>query len=271
MKKIITTRKYITDKHQQKILDMINIFTENIKNNNNFTIVKFGDGELISMMGPDYRRKENGELRFGNCNCDGHPFDSGGLGQKLMDSWYFFNELNNKYNNVYIPEWTLEPYGRDTTLPMKFFKKLKKETKGFNINFVHYEILLQNTLSQEKFNFYENIKNSKRKKIYVAPNRMHDGVSRFLNIDKCVSVPLENAHVEYDRILSDIQNEIVKDCIILFSCGMPAKSLIHKLLEIENEITCLDVGSGFDPIFNFQTREGQLETFVIKDYYKELL
>ena len=52
---------------------------------------------------------------------------------------------------------------------------------------------------------------------------------------------------------------------------MPAKSIIHKTLEHQNESTCLDIGSGFDSIFVGLTREGQFNSVVVSDYYKDLL
>lgn len=53
----------------------------------------------------------------------------------------------------------------------------------------------------------------------------------------------------------------------MFSCSMPAKSFIHKSLEKNPNITCLDIGSGFDMMFYGYTREGQLNHNTIVNYY----
>ena len=68
-------------------------------------------------------------------------------------------------------------------------------------------------------------------------------------------------------MLRKLLRNVEKNSIILFSCSMPAKSLIHKILEFEKEITCLDIGSGFDSMCGYSTRDGQLGVDSIKIYY----
>jgi hypothetical protein len=151
----------------------------------------------------------------------------------------------------------------------KFQYELMDKTPKINVNFVNFEILLQNTLSQNKFDFYKSIKYSERKKIFVGPNRLFD-IENFLNVDTLIEVPLVNSFSEYENVLASLKSEIENNSIILFSCGMPAKSLIYKSLEFNSNITCLDVGSGFDSLFIGHTREGQLNSAVVKNFYNEL-
>jgi hypothetical protein len=175
------------------------------------------------------------------------------------------------YIIIYIAEWTTLPFGGIDNHPTHLFLSELKNKPDFNINFVNFEILLQNTLSLEKYNFYKSIKYSNRNKIYIGPNRLHQGVTNFLNIDLCIDVPIINAIIDYDNILEKIKNNIVDNSILLFSCSMPAKSLIHKSIEYNNNITCLDIGSGFDPMFFKRTRDGQLDSNIIKNYYIDLI
>lgn len=268
MKEIVSTRNF-TDDYLKKILDTLKNWKIKISNNENFSFIKFGDGELISMAGEEGRKKYD----IGDLNCDKHSYSKGDLSSKLIDAWIFLNEHNNKYDNIYFAEWTA-PKLKSATIPKnenslecKTLKKLEN-IDNFNIHYVNYEILLQNTLSQEKYDFFKELKYTKRKKVFVGPERLHDGVSNWLKIDKCIKVPLENVIDEYDRILNDIYKEIKKNCIIFFSCSMPANSFIHRALEKEKEITCLDIGSGFDMMFHRRSREGQLEKENLLKYYE---
>ena len=255
---IISSRKYEPD-YFKKILDTLTMWTDFIKNNNNFSFVKFGDGDLISI-----ESSKNPEVlvAWGKEDCDHHPFDVNGLGQKTANAWAFFNEF--KINPIYIAEWTWGPWG-------DYMAELVKNTQNCSVNLVNFEILLQNTLCQEKYDFFNAIKNSKRNKIFVGPKRLHDGVSRFLNVDSLVEVPLNGVIYQYDEILSNILKNTKKDTIVLFSSSRPARSLIHKTMEFENQVTCLDIGSGFDSLFYGYSREGQLQTSVVQKYYEDIL
>ena len=151
----------------------------------------------------------------------------------------------------------------------KFQFELISKT-NIQVNFVHYEIVLQNTLSEQKFEFYRSIKESKRKKIFVGPERLSK-IKTFLNIDQQIEVPLINAYSTYESVLNELLMETDNNNIYLFSSGMMSKSLIHKILEKNPSSTCLDLGSGLDPLIIGQTREGQLPLHIVQEYYQELL
>lgn len=236
----------------KKIFDTLDLWTNKIEKNENFSFIKFGDGEFFCMMG------EKGQ------NCDKHPY-SEELGKKLYDAWYFFNSIDN----IYIAEWAGHKPGMRLETPFEKFQCELIEKTNIDVNFVNFEILLQNTLSENKFNFLRKIKNFKRKKIFVGPKRLF-GVKNFLNVDVLIEVPVVNSFSEYTNILEKLLTEITDNSIIMFASGMPSKSFIHKALEYNKNITCLDIGSGFDAIFYRVTREGQLNPNIIKNYYKEL-
>lgn len=257
MKEFISTRN-LTEEKLEKIFLTLNNWTNLIKNNENFTFVKFGDGELICMMG---------QYEPGNFNCDFHPY-SVELANKLRDAWFFFNTKEN----VYVAEWdNFENSATDFFVRerQKFLMKLLSET-DIKVNFVNYEIVLQTTLSQAKFDFLKSIKESTRKKIFVGPKRL-EKILEILNVDSFVEVPIIDAFSSYNSILSNLLYELEDNSIILFSSGMPAKSFIHKSMEFNEKITCIDIGSGFDNfVMTKQTREGQLPFYVIKNYYADL-
>jgi hypothetical protein len=248
MKEYYSTRNF-NEETLNKIFSTLKKWTEFIQNTTNFSFIKFGDGEFYCMMG------EEGE------NCDHHPY-SKELAVKLYDAWYFFNTLEY----IYIAEWAgHKPDMNCATISERFQLDLISKT-DIKVNFVNYEILLQNTLCEDKFNFLKSIKDSNRKKIFVGPNRLQ-GVNDFLNVDTFINIPLINTFAKYDEILPTILNEIEDNSIFLFSCGLPSKSFIHKILEKNNNVTCLDFGSGFDSMFVGHTREGQIDGNYVKNYY----
>jgi len=265
MKPLITTRIYPTD-YFIKVFETLDLWSAYIYNNVNFSFIKFGDGELFCMMGA------NGQ------NCDQHPY-SPGLKEKLLNAWNYF--CNTPANNIYVAEWGDQPGSFSTpqyiaprqnpNVPVfRFLQDLISQSPNHNFNFVNYEIIMHNTVSEHKFNFFKAIKESSRKKIFVGPERL-SGVCRFLNIQTHVKVPLINAFESFDTILTNTLNEVAENAIIIFSSSMPSKSMIHLIHERFPNITCLDAGSSFDAIFVGGTREGQLEPGLLQIFYRDIL
>jgi glycosyltransferase involved in cell wall biosynthesis len=212
---------------------------EKIKNNENFSFVKMGDGEILAMTTTKGK------------NCDGQEY-----GEKLQ------KELKESYkklgliDGVYITKWKL---GID-----KEREELEKEL-GIKCTADH-DLLLNRIgeLSPYHFNLWKAIKESKRRKIFVGPKRL-EGVVKFLNIDEFVEVPDKNAFDFNPKIKTE------DDAIVIFSAGPASKVWIGKLLSNKENITCIDAGSSFDPIFVGNTRTNQVAQAELRNFYKELL
>ena len=226
----------------------IDFFTKKILNNENFTFVKYGDGEILCMIGG------SGE------NCDGHPY-SEKLGKLLEIS---FVKLLRLYDDVYLAEWV------DNLVKTR---ESYVNVNGLKPKFADYEcfLTLEENLGDKKLhNFYKLINNSKRKKIFVGPKKLKNVVG-MLNIDNFIEVPLLDAFSEYDKVF----NEIVKlgvdnDNIYILCCSMMSCLICSDLKEINSQITLLDVGSGLDPIFSEKTRPKQPPAEKCFEYYREL-
>ena len=227
----------------------IDFFTKKILFNENFSFVKFGDGELICMIGAIGK------------NCDDHPY-SKRLGRLLEES---FVKLLKLYNDTYLAEWidnlvkTRENY---------------INANGLKPKFADYECFLtldENLKDKKLLNFYKLIKNSKRNKIFVGPKKLRP-VVEMLNIDKFVEVPIIDAFSSYDSVLKDLINyEVKNDNIYIFCCSMMSCVLCSDLKEINQNITLLDIGSGFDPIFSEKTRPKQPTIEKCLEYYKDII
>lgn len=210
--------KYISDGKFYDIKSRIEVYTDKIKNNDNFSFVKRGDGELACMAG------ETG------ANCDAHPYTKE-LGDKLKESFEFLKDKAD------IVEW--------------------KDQKNYN-TFLHRK---DNDLEKIK-DFWMAVKDSKRRKYFVGPNRLA-GVSPLLGAT-LIPVPLVNA---YDFIKQMAVPELEDNDIWIFSCGMPAKYMIAELIKKNPKITCIDAGSSFDPLFVGNTRTEQASKEELEQLY----
>ena len=227
----------------------IDFFTKKFLYGENFTFVKYGDGEIICMIGGKGK------------NCDDHPY-SEKLGKLLQES---FIKLLRYYDDVYLAEWT---------------DNLVKTRESFvNVNnlkpkLADYEcfLTLEENMSDNKLSkFYELLKNSSRKKIFVGPKKLKH-VSGMLNIDKFVEVPLINAFSKYDDVLEELVNDGVdNNNIYILCCSMMSCLICSDLKKINKNITLLDIGSGFDPIFGEKTRPKQPSVEKCFEYYKNVL
>jgi SAM-dependent methyltransferase len=164
-------------------------------------------------------------------NCDNHPYTKE-LGDKLKESFEFLKDKAD------IVEWN--------------------DQKNYNV------LLHRKDNDLEKLrNFWMTVKESKRHKIFVGPERLN-GVCDLIGAEQ-MEMPLVNA---FDYIKSTCLNLVPKDNDIwVFSCGMPAKWLIAELIRQNPNITCIDAGSSFDPIFVGQTRTEQADTETLRRLY----
>jgi hypothetical protein len=197
----------------------------------NFSYVKQGDGEILCMLG------EIGE------NLDKHPYAKD-LGEELISAYAYLNTLPNSY----LPGWT--------DFPMPNPSPVKGNVDG--------NTFLHGSVNQEKFDFFKALKFLNRKKVYVGPEKSRV-VIPFLNIDEYVEVPLVNSWS------FDFQIEPEDNVVYLFAAGMPGKAWMARLLRKNRNITCIDIGSGLDPIFYPPNRTRQLSMGVLREFYKELL
>ena len=86
--KIISSRNF-SPAVNQKTFKVLDLWKTKIENGDNFSFIKFGDGEFLCMGG------DSGK------NCDNHPY-SKDLGDKLFAAWFYFNSLDN----IYVSQWS---------------------------------------------------------------------------------------------------------------------------------------------------------------------
>jgi hypothetical protein len=167
-------------------------------------------------------------------NCDGHAY-SAGLGLALSEAYSYFSTNENIQIVLFDDQ--------------RIYNSLLHRPEN---------------MGPDLYTFYHTIKTSPRKKVFIGPTRL-GGVINFLNISEYHSVPLTNSYNQPFDIVP------VTDAIYLFCAGMPAKVWMHQLLQENEDITCIDLGSAMDPLFVGQTRTDQTPQHDLLNFYKDML
>lgn len=203
-----------------------------IEQNDNFTIIKYGD--FLEMMYTD------NEMRH---NCDGsHYFLD--LKQKIREA-YIFYLLNDK---SYICKWE-EPMYVEETYDLEYSNYYDFYKKFLYFNIIIHKLNNEGEFDNKIITFYKTIKNSKRTKIYICNENLAPLVTKALNIDHFIIVPKVDAYLNHKMIFDQILKVLTKDCIVLTSCGFYAPYLVKELMSIKPDNTFIDVGSSFDGLF----------------------
>ena len=225
----------------------IQYFIQKLKNNENFSFIKFGDGELLCMLGA------KGE------NCDFHPY-SEKLSKLLQNA---FAKLF-KHPNVFLADW------KDNLIDVR---DQYINLYGLKPKFADYDCFLtvnDNLKNDNLLNFYSELKKTKRKKIFVGPEKLLN-LNEMLNLDEFVNVPIVNAFSKYEEIKKIVTKNVDDNNLYIFCCSMMSCVLCNDLVEKNNNITMLDIGSGFDPIFSEKTRPKQPTMEECHKYFRSII
>lgn len=223
----------------------LKFFTDKIISEENFSIVKFGDGEFFTMTTTD----------GSGHNCDGNQYFRE-LGNDLLESYVYF--LNQK--DVYICRWANNHKVENELLQSFYIANPEK--------FIFYN-LMNNILpiSDELKNFYKTIQTSKREKVYISHSINGNFVNGFLKIDKFVELPNTNSYLYKAQIINKVLPNINRNSLVLISGGMASKVFIKHMHEYMPEATYLDIGSALDGFLNRKNRVWNQ----IPNYYEDLI
>ena len=206
--------------------ETIKVFTEKLRNQEQFSFIKIGDDCVFCMKG---QSGSNAEL---------HPY-SEKLGQHLRDAYKYM--LNH---DVFVTEW-----GDD----------------NFDSLLLHEDSYLTEDLKE----FYKLLKDDPRPKYYFARERMQEA-SKVFNME-FVEVPYPDSYSHFDEVMTKVKEIAKPGIIILFSCGMLSKIMTYECHKIEPNMTVIDLGSAFDPLFVGSTRSADPDQHLrVKEFYKDL-
>lgn len=174
-------------------------------------------------------------------NCDGQPY-SLELSTALRNAYTTMNE-----HGAYMAMW--EDRAKVDG------KLLLHRTDSDNLNNIK--------------DFYTAIRESTKHKVFIGPNKLI-GVSGLLK-SGFIETPASNSFASYSYLWDRLGRVLTKGGIYIFSIGLTSKVLIAKALESCPDITCIDAGSSFDPLFIGQTRTYQVQREQLQALYADLL
>lgn len=232
-KKEISSTKYsgLVSEASDRLLE----FSQRLLHNNNFTIVKFGDGELRNMTSNNEREH----------NCDGNFYFSE-LGTSLIESYIYFL----KHGVSYICKWHSHEYEIQNKMEQDHLEFFNPDRK-----FLYYDILIHKLpIPIEQLQFFKIIKHINRPKVYFTNEELLKVISPVLNVNYAISVPQNNTYLVKNELYNAIDNFMsslkTENMIIMFSVGMFAKVIIAHMSEKYPNNTYLDIGSSFDGLLN---------------------
>ena len=189
----------------------------------------------------------DGEYRCANFweggNCDNVTYTRN-IGEKVNLSFIY----NSQQPNSMIGAW------HDASDKVYWNGLLGPGSSPVNWVDFHTVIIDNNTpirqQSPEKMELYKAIKESPRRKIYVANEEMYKSKEIF-SIDHHIKIHPSNwFDSDYDSIFNSVKEKVEKDSdtMMLFSGGMGAKYLLSELHKLYPNAIYIDVGSAFDTI-----------------------
>jgi len=209
------------------------ILTNYIRDSVPCMFVKYGDGEHFAAN------------FYNGGNCDGTPYTRN-LGEKVIESFIYNSQQKNTM--VGVKSW-------DYCAPKSFFESVLPSGSA-PVNWVDYHtVIIDNDTpiqqqSSEKLELYKAIKESTRRKIYIANPKMYKSKEIF-NIDHHIEVHPSNwFDNEFETVFNSIKEKIENDTntMILCSAGMGAKYLVTALHKLYPNAIYIDIGSAFDTI-----------------------
>jgi len=234
--------------------------TKRIISGQQIVFAKFGDGEILCMLG------EQGS------NCDGDSYTEK-LRNMLISSLRFYSVCNNP--NVFIGHW---PGTRAL-----HSVELKEVLDKYNISLpklARYHLIMNHDCvnsdmkvfdNPNMYDFVKSIQETRRKKI-VFSNENNKKLQLLFKADSYIVIPPRNWVVDYDNYFEKVKSEITDGCILFTAGGQGSKALIADLLKLFPGMTCLDIGASFDLLCQKRkTRMRPHDYETEKSYYKELL
>lgn len=214
-------------------------FSDKLMRNEYFTIVKFGDGEILNM------NSENEQ----EVNCDNTRYTKFlKYGLILAYPFYLMNP------RTYICKWEEEMGEAGIINLYDLVLDSKNMIQPLN-KFVEYNIMIHKLpFKNEMIRFFKIISLTQCNKLYICNKYLAKYIKEIFPskngyTTKVLVIPETDCGDYHTNIFLEAIQIIKKDFIVMTSCGVYSKVLIKSLMEVRPDNWYIDVGSSFDGLY----------------------
>lgn len=202
-----------------------------IHENQNAIVTKFGDGEMLCMMGI------NGK------NCDGDTYHE----------WLCHNLSKSLINLLYTPHTFLGAWSslqkNSSALDnfLETFIKKNTDPQKIKAQFVYYNLISNDDFfneDQQLYEFVHCLQKTPRKKILIC-NEKNKRLQAFFHASELILIPYQNWSLFYKFYKQKLIELLEPKAVVIIAGGLCSKVLISEISQ-EFEVSFFDIGSGFD-------------------------
>ena len=202
-------------------------YVEKLKNNDHFSLGRYGDGAWIAINGRDLGKK----------NAEGSVFTEE-MGKMLKDS------LEYKSSNYYLSTPAIIHHPE--------LKQIKAyASRATQRPFIDCDVWDREARVGGLVPFIQQIQ---KMKTCIISNTHLRGLN-FLGYDHFVEIPMINCLSEIDRVIDEVK-QIGNNCVYLVSAGQPAVLITQKIHALFPHVFALDVGSIWDAFVRIGGQRG---------------
>lgn len=225
--------------------------------NQNPIVTKFGDGEILCMMG------------ISGKNCDKDTYHQW-LAQHLSYSLFYLLQRPH----TFLGSWPSLQKGRsivDEFLETWIQKNTDPQT--IKAEFVYYNLLSNDDYFNEDkqlYAFVDCLQKTQRKKILIC-NEANQRLQKLFKTDAYIAIAPQNWSLFYKFFKQKLIDVIEPNAIVIIAGGLCSKVLISDMCQ-SFDVCFFDIGSGFDFLASKrQSRDHKHTLFAELDYYGPLL
>lgn len=229
------------------------ILADHLRRREPFFFIRYGDGATECIFDPKKHRH----------TCDGE-FYTEDLGKMLLLTW---RKLANGRETVFAGDWQSASFGGKTGNNREL-ERWHALTSNVPFRWLHFEALLLMRESTELVNFYRAVREDRRRKVYMGPQR-NAGAARFLGAFHLVTPMIPD--LIHRRLNMVASLEAFSPEIVLYGAGLAGNVIAVDHWERHPDHTCISLGSALDPLFGPRTRTQQLPPQVLKRMFRGML
>lgn len=223
------------------------LLTDLLRVKSPFFFTKFGDGLLELLYHPHKTH-----------TCDGELYTAA-----LRDEMKLCARtiLESRYS--YIGDWLSMTSG-----PAYYVDEYADLIGQSNPHWLHFEAVLLMRQSQALREFFEQLRDDPRRKVFMGPMAMKEAAKKFGAV--FIPTPMERLHSSCETLYAQLR--IADPQLLIWCAGMAGHiPVVRHWKNCSKQITCVNLGSSLDPIYRGRTRTQQLHPIQAIEFMRGIL